>query len=459
VLASDSDWTTYEATYNTRLQNTPLVIAVPTTEQQVSDAVVCASQAGVNVQAKSGGHSYASFSTPNGGMMIDLENFQDVSVDSNGVATVGAGLRLGNLALAIYNQANRALSHGTCPGVGIGGHFTHGGFGYSSRAWGLALDSIVALDVVLANGTQIHATTDSYPEIFWALRGAADSFGIIVAFYLQTQPAPSSVINYSYSLPNMFSQLSTVVSAFSHIQDFAQNSSVVDSLLGLGMYMDGNGFSVSGTYFGTQDHFNSVIAPELLRTLPTPSSSSVQTLSWIDSLTALGGAGTLSEPVHGYSAHDDFFASSVTVPESSPLTTDALNSYFGYIISSGRSPPTPWFSIINLYGGPGSLINTKDTTFAAYADRSSLWVAQHYADLSSGGAFPESGIQFVQGLNDAMTSAMPGVAFGKYLNYVDSTLTADQAHEVYYGDALYAQLKSLKDVVDPADVFANPQSI
>jgi FAD/FMN-containing dehydrogenase len=118
VLASDSDWATYEATYNTRLQNTPLVIAVPTTEQEVSDAVVCASQAAVNVQAKSGGHSYASFSTPDGGMMIDLENFQQVSVDSNGVATVGAGLRLGNLALAIYNQANRALSHGTCPGVG-----------------------------------------------------------------------------------------------------------------------------------------------------------------------------------------------------------------------------------------------------------------------------------------------------------------------------------------------------
>jgi hypothetical protein len=56
----------------------------------------------------------------NGIMMIDLENFQSVSVDSNGVATVNAGLRLGNMASAIYNQAGRALSHGTCPGVGIG---------------------------------------------------------------------------------------------------------------------------------------------------------------------------------------------------------------------------------------------------------------------------------------------------------------------------------------------------
>ena len=100
-------------------------------------------------------------------MVIDLENFQDISVDENGVATIGAGVRLGNLALGIYNQSQRALPHGTCPGVGIGGHFTHGGYGYDSRKWGLALDTIVALDVVLANGTLIKATSTVHPDIYY----------------------------------------------------------------------------------------------------------------------------------------------------------------------------------------------------------------------------------------------------------------------------------------------------
>jgi len=100
-------------------------------------------------------------------MVIDLESFQDINVDSNGVATVGAGVRLGNLALGIYNQAKRALPHGTCPGVGIGGHFTHGGYGYDSRKWGLALDTIIGLDVVLANGSFIHASLTAYPDIYW----------------------------------------------------------------------------------------------------------------------------------------------------------------------------------------------------------------------------------------------------------------------------------------------------
>jgi hypothetical protein len=458
-LVSDADWNTYEATYNTRLQYVPAAITLPTTSQHISDSVVCAGLFGVKVQAKSGGHSYASFSTGgvNGALMIDLENLQNVSVDTKGIATVGAGIRLGTLATDIYNQAQRALPHGTCPGVGIGGHFTHGGFGYSSRAWGLALDTIVGLDVVLANGSFVHATTTAYPDIFWALRGAADSIGVVVNFYLQTNPAPTSVVNWSFGFSNMFANAKTISAAFSHIQDFVQNATVVDRKLGMGMYLDGVGFSVSGTYFGDIKTFNNTIAPELLRTLPTPSSSSVQTMSWLDSLTALGGSTTLVEPVHGYAAHDNFFAKSVTAPQ--PLTSAAINSYFSYIVQKGVNPPTPWFSIINLYGGPDSQINNKDTTFAAYSDRSSLWVAQHYGFADLGTAFPSAGLDFVAGLNTAMTSQMPTTNFGAYLNYVDPSLTAQQAHTLYYGDALYAKLKTVKTAVDPGNVFANPQSI
>lgn len=61
-------------------------------------------------------------------MVISLESFQTVAVDSKGVAQVGGGARLGNIATGIYNQSERALPHGVCPGVGIGGHATHGGY-------------------------------------------------------------------------------------------------------------------------------------------------------------------------------------------------------------------------------------------------------------------------------------------------------------------------------------------
>ena len=94
---------------------------LPTTDTHISDAVVCAGASNVKVQAKSGGHSYASYSSggQSGSMVIDLEtSFQGVTVGANGVARVEGGVRLGNMALAIFNSAGRALPHGTCPGVG-----------------------------------------------------------------------------------------------------------------------------------------------------------------------------------------------------------------------------------------------------------------------------------------------------------------------------------------------------
>ena len=118
-LSSSSNFAQLAEPYNLRLPYTPAAIALPTTPQHVSDAVLCASQAGTKVQAKSGGHSYASYSSggQDGSLMIDLQSFQNISVDqSTGIAQVGGGVRLGNLALALHSQGGRALPHGTCPG-------------------------------------------------------------------------------------------------------------------------------------------------------------------------------------------------------------------------------------------------------------------------------------------------------------------------------------------------------
>lgn len=395
-------------------------------------------------------------------MVIDLESFQQITVGAGGVAQIGGGVRLGDMALGIFNQAQRALPHGTCPGVGIGGHASHGGFGYDSRMWGLTLDTIVGLDVVLANGSFIHATATAYPDIYYALRGAADSFGIITTFHLQTLPAPASVVNWQYSIPGMFVSAATTAAAFSHIQSFAQNASVVDRKLGLGIYLDGSGFSISGTYIGDLSTFTSKIAPELLRTLPTPSSSSVKSLDWVSSLALLASPQPLQQPTSraSYTLHDSFFAKSLVVPASAPLTPAALSSYFAYIIRAGVGAPNPWFSIINLYGGPDSQINVPDPSSSAYSDRGALWVLQHYGYSGNAGApYPPASLDFVEGLNKAIVGAMPGTAFPAYLNYVDPSLTAAQAHDLYYGAATYKKLLGIKQVVDPGKVFWNPQAI
>lgn len=451
-MTSDGDYAELVEPYNLARPFKPSVVVLPQTQQNVQDAVVCAAQKGIKVQAKSGGHSYASFSSGgrDGSMMISLQPFQKVELDaSTGITKVGGGVRLGNLADGIYNQGQKALSHGTCPGVGIGGHFTHGGYGHTSRHWGLAMDQIVAADVVLADGSLIKASSTENSDVFWGIRGAADSLGIVTNFYLQTQAAPSSITYFAFPFSNVFNSKASFTNAFLHIQDFAKNASVVDNKISFGIYIDNYGtYSLSGAYFGTVDEFNTKVKPELLRTLPTPTSATVKAYSWYDYLVLVSGKNQIKEPLTGYDEHENFFAKSITVPESSGLTKDALGAWFDYI----KGATTEYYTIVNLYGGPGSAINSKDTTFAAYSDRDSLWVFQNYG-------YTTSSTNFINGLNNAIIKAQPQTNFGAYLNYVDPSYDAATAHKLYYGDALYAKLLELKKKVDPNSVFWNPQAI
>lgn len=144
-----------------------------------------------------------------------LSRYLANTIPEIGIAVVGAGVRLGNLARELYAQGERALPHGVCPGVGVGGHFTHGGYGYQSRAWGLALDSIVGLDVILADGSFVHATAERHHEVFFAMRGAADSFGVVTTFYLQTRAAPTSIVTFSANIPDALNDPEKLAVGFS----------------------------------------------------------------------------------------------------------------------------------------------------------------------------------------------------------------------------------------------------
>ena len=82
------------------------------------------------VNARSGGHSYAGYGLGgvNGHLVIDLLKIKDIVVDQEtGTAVVGAGNRLGDIALGLFDQGGRAIPHGTCPLVGLGGHASFGG--------------------------------------------------------------------------------------------------------------------------------------------------------------------------------------------------------------------------------------------------------------------------------------------------------------------------------------------
>lgn len=123
--------------YNLDIDSNPFAITYPSSNEQVAAVITCARDNKAKVQARSGGHSYANFALGGAGegsrntVVVDLEKFRGFSMDEESwVATIGAGTLLGDVTEKLAGFG-RAMAHGTCPQVGIGGHATIGAFIYS----------------------------------------------------------------------------------------------------------------------------------------------------------------------------------------------------------------------------------------------------------------------------------------------------------------------------------------
>lgn len=102
------------------------------------------------------------------------------------------------------------------------------------------------------------------------------------------------------------------------------------------------------------DHFNNTVFPAILGSFPV-TTQAVTPQDWIIALQALADPAPLAEPLYGYDKHDTFYAKSVVAHEEKPLTPASIRSFWQFMIDNqGKGP---FFSIINLYGAPGSAIN------------------------------------------------------------------------------------------------------
>ena len=142
---------------------------------------------GALVSIKGGGHNIAGNAVTEGGLMIDLSAMTSVEVEP-ATARVhvqpGATLALLDAATAPHGLA---VPTGINSTTGISGLTLGGGFGWLTRAHGLTIDSLVAADVVTADGVQLRAAADENPDLFWALRGGGGNFGVVTRFEFQAR--------------------------------------------------------------------------------------------------------------------------------------------------------------------------------------------------------------------------------------------------------------------------------
>lgn len=113
------DWNRDSTAYNLRVPYTPAAFSVAQTINHIKEAVLCGKKLNIKVSGRAGGHSYASFGLggDNSHLVIELSQIYGVSFNNETkVATVERGARLGHMATILYEDYNRAIPHGTCPG-------------------------------------------------------------------------------------------------------------------------------------------------------------------------------------------------------------------------------------------------------------------------------------------------------------------------------------------------------
>lgn len=139
------------------------------------------------------------------------------------------------------------------------------------------MDNLVAADIVLPNGTFITTSTTQYPDIFWALRGAGASFGVITNYHFQTFAAPSNNIVYSY---NLNWNAASAKAAYLALQDYANTTMPLE--MNMRVFISPGGVQLEGVYYGSQSAFQAAISP-ILSKIGNPYGSS-STMGWIQAL-------------------------------------------------------------------------------------------------------------------------------------------------------------------------------
>lgn len=262
---------------NADIDKFPAIIVQPTGAADVSSAVTFARERDLLLAVKCGGHSWAGKSTCDKGMQIDLSTYRGVQVDASGRrASVAGGSLLGEMD-------HEAMAHGlvttagTVSHTGVGGLTTGGGFGRLARRFGLALDNVLGVQIVTADGQLRTANAGENPDLFWGVRGGGGNFGVVTNFDFQLHPMQREVIVGSAMWP--LDQARGVLRHYGDALASAPDDLYLDFVL---LSQEGSAEGVAmiyACYSGPTDKADAVLNPIL--NFGTPIQSSAQATDYV----------------------------------------------------------------------------------------------------------------------------------------------------------------------------------
>lgn len=182
IVPGDAEYDAARTVFTGGIDRHPAAILRPADAAEVAAVIALARQTGLELAVRSGGHSTAGFGVNEGGLVLDLTNLKSLDINTLGrSAWAGSGLT----AAEYTRQAGEyglATGFGDTGSVGVGGITLGGGIGYLVRKYGMTIDSLLAAEIVTADGKVLIVDENNHPDLFWAIRGGGGNFGVVTRF-------------------------------------------------------------------------------------------------------------------------------------------------------------------------------------------------------------------------------------------------------------------------------------
>jgi FAD/FMN-containing dehydrogenase len=188
ILAGDEAWEGARQAWNLAVEQRPVAVLRPASADDVAAAVRFAAEHGLRIAFNAGGHNSGLVDGSRDTLLLRMERMDGIAVDPVARrARVEAGVLAKPLAAAAGEHGLAYLA-GTSPDVGVLGYALGGGLSWMVRRFGLACNSVVAAEVVTADGRSLRADRETEPELFWALRGGGGNVAAVTSLELELVP-------------------------------------------------------------------------------------------------------------------------------------------------------------------------------------------------------------------------------------------------------------------------------
>jgi FAD/FMN-containing dehydrogenase len=435
----DSGYDEARTVYNAMIDRRPALVARCTGPEDVAQVIGFARDHGLPLAVRGGGHHGAGLGTCDDGVVLDLSPLKDVAVDPEArTARVGGGCLLSEVDRATHEHG-LATPSGIISTTGVGGITLGGGIGHLTRTYGLAIDNLLAADLVLANGEQVHADADENSDLYWAIRGGGGNFGVVTSFLFRLHELRTVVAGPTFWPVELGAEVLTAY------RDFLPRAP-----------RELNGFFLftsvpPGPPFPEELHLRKVCGVMWCWAGDDADAAAEEMAPLLDALPAplLHGPAAMPHPALQsafdgvYPPGDQWYWRAAFIDD---IPAEAANLHAKF----GAEMPT-WKSTMHMYPIDGA-VHDHAATDTAWSYRSSGWSAVFAGvdpDPANAGLVRQWSVDYSDALN-------PFSAGGAYVN-----MTMDESQErvrASYRDN-YARLARIKADRDPGNLFRLNQNI